>query len=52
MRLVSVAVPVPALDTLTYSLPDGFPVPPPGARVDRAARQPRAHGVRSLRASR
>ena len=33
MRLVRVAVPVPALDSLTYSLPDGVPVPASGARV-------------------
>jgi primosomal protein N' (replication factor Y) len=33
MRLVRVAVPVPALDSLTYSLPDGVPVPENGARV-------------------
>jgi len=33
MRFVRVAVPVPALDGLTYSLPDDFPVPPPGSRV-------------------
>ena len=33
MRLVRVAVPVPALDSLTYSLPDGVPVPANGARV-------------------
>jgi len=33
MRLVSVAVPVPALDSLTYSLPDGMPLPTVGARV-------------------
>jgi primosomal protein N' (replication factor Y) len=33
MRLVRVAVPVPALDSLTYGLPDDFPVPPAGARV-------------------
>jgi primosomal protein N' (replication factor Y) len=33
MRLVQVAVPVPALDSLTYSLPDGFPQPPVGGRV-------------------
>jgi primosomal protein N' (replication factor Y) len=32
-RLVSVAVPVPALDLLTYTVPDAFPMPPPGARV-------------------
>jgi primosomal protein N' (replication factor Y) len=32
-RLVSVAVPVPALGLLTYSIPDGQAVPPPGARV-------------------
>ena len=33
MRLVRVAVPVPALDSLTYSLPDAVPDPPVGARV-------------------
>jgi primosomal protein N' (replication factor Y) (superfamily II helicase) len=33
MRLVRVAVPVPALDSLTYSLPDEFPMPPAGSRV-------------------
>jgi primosomal protein N' (replication factor Y) len=33
MRFVRVAVPVPALDSLTYSLPDEFPVPPAGSRV-------------------
>jgi primosomal protein N' (replication factor Y) len=33
MRLVRVAVPVPALDSLTYCLPDGVAVPPIGARV-------------------
>ena len=33
MRLVRVAVPVPALDGLTYSLPDDFPLPPTGSRV-------------------
>jgi primosomal protein N' (replication factor Y) len=32
-RLVSVAVPIPALDLLTYIVPDGRPVPPAGARV-------------------
>jgi primosomal protein N' (replication factor Y) len=32
-RLVSVAVPVPALDLLTYTVPDGQVMPPPGARV-------------------
>src|SRR5512137_2782555 len=31
--LVSVAVPVPALDLLTYRVPDGLDVPPCGARV-------------------
>jgi primosomal protein N' (replication factor Y) len=31
--LISVAVPVPALDLLTYSVPDGAAVPPVGARV-------------------
>jgi primosomal protein N' (replication factor Y) (superfamily II helicase) len=33
MRLVRVAVPVPALDSLTYSLPDEHPLPVVGARV-------------------
>ena len=33
MRLVQVAVPVPQLDRLTYSIPDDFPDPHPGARV-------------------
>ena len=33
MRLVRVAVPVPALDSLTYCLPDGLPVPVVGTRV-------------------
>jgi primosomal protein N' (replication factor Y) len=33
VRLVRVAVPVPALDSLTYSLPDAVPPPPTGARV-------------------
>ena len=33
MRLIQVAVPVPALDALTYSLPDEMPEPPSGARV-------------------
>jgi primosomal protein N' (replication factor Y) len=33
MRLVRVAVPVPLLDALTYSLPAEAPEPPPGARV-------------------
>ena len=32
-RLVRVAVPVPALDSLTYSVPDEFPSPSTGARV-------------------
>jgi primosomal protein N' (replication factor Y) len=32
-RLVSVAVPVPALDLLTYRVPDGRPTPVAGARV-------------------
>ena len=32
MKLVQVAVPVPALDPLTYSVPEGDP-PPVGARV-------------------
>ena len=33
MRLVHVAIPVPQLDRLTYSIPDDFPDPMPGARV-------------------
>ena len=33
MRLVSVAVPVPFLDILTYDVPDDVPLPPRGARV-------------------
>ena len=33
MRHVRVAVPVPALDALTYRLPDDFPDPSRGARV-------------------
>ncbi len=33
MRLVRVAVPVPALDRLTYSVPDRVPTPVVGARV-------------------
>ena len=33
MRLVSVAVPVPFLDRLTYSVPDHLELPPIGARV-------------------
>ncbi|HEX5475437.1 MAG TPA: primosomal protein N' [Vicinamibacterales bacterium] len=33
MRLIQVAVPVPALDLLTYSVPDGLPLPAAGARV-------------------
>lgn len=32
-RLVSVAVPVPALDLLTYRIPETHPTPVPGARV-------------------
>jgi primosomal protein N' (replication factor Y) (superfamily II helicase) len=32
-RLVSVAVPVPALDLLTYTVAEAEPVPPAGARV-------------------
>ena len=32
-RLVSVAVPVPFLDLLTYRVPDGMPMPAVGARV-------------------
>ena len=33
MRLVSVAVPVPHLDVLTYQVPDAVPPPPRGCRV-------------------
>ena len=33
VRLVSVAVPVPYLDLLTYQVPDGIAPPPRGARV-------------------
>jgi primosomal protein N' (replication factor Y) len=33
MRLVGVAVPVPSLDVLTYSVPDAFADPTPGTRV-------------------
>jgi primosomal protein N' (replication factor Y) len=33
MRLISVAVPVPALGLLTYAVPDGTATPPAGARV-------------------
>jgi primosomal protein N' (replication factor Y) (superfamily II helicase) len=33
VRVVLVAVPVPQLDALTYSVPDEFPDPAPGARV-------------------
>ena len=33
VRLVSVAVPVPFLDVLTYQVPDGVPPPQRGARV-------------------
>ena len=33
VRLVSVAVPVPFLDILTYHVPDDLPLPPRGARV-------------------
>ncbi|MBM3780040.1 MAG: primosomal protein N', partial [Acidimicrobiia bacterium] len=33
LRLVSVAVPVPFLDVLTYIVPDELPMPPVGARV-------------------
>ncbi len=33
MRLISVAVPVPFLDLLTYQVPDGVATPPRGARV-------------------
>jgi primosomal protein N' (replication factor Y) len=33
MRLIAVAVPVPALEALTYSVPDGFALPAIGSRV-------------------
>ena len=33
MRLIAVAVPVPTLDALTYSVPDALPMPVVGARV-------------------
>ena len=33
MRAIAVAVPVPGLGALTYLVPDGLPLPPPGARV-------------------
>jgi primosomal protein N' (replication factor Y) (superfamily II helicase) len=33
MRLIAVAVPVPTLDALTYSVPEGVPMPVIGARV-------------------
>ena len=33
VRFVSVAVPIPQLDALTYRVPDGMPTPPIGARV-------------------
>ena len=33
MRLISVAVPVPFLDELTYRVPEHLPTPPVGARV-------------------
>ena len=33
MRLIAVAVPVPSLDALTYSVPDAFALPSIGARV-------------------
>src|SRR3954447_14810524 len=33
MRLIAVAVPVPALDALTYSVPESLPMPVVGARV-------------------
>ena len=33
MSLISVAVPVPVLDLLTYSVPDHLQIPPIGARV-------------------
>ena len=32
-RLVAVAVPVPFLSALTYSVPAGMPLPHPGVRV-------------------
>src|SRR5262245_36662108 len=32
-RLIQVAVPVPQIDPLTYSVPDEFPDPPIGVRV-------------------
>jgi primosomal protein N' (replication factor Y) len=33
VRAIAVAVPVPGLGALTYTVPDGFPDPPVGARV-------------------
>src|SRR4051812_34300558 len=33
MRLIAVAVPVPTLDALTYSVPESLPMPVIGARV-------------------
>jgi len=33
VRFVAVAVPVPQLDALTYGVPEGWPLPLPGARV-------------------
>src|SRR3954469_15696964 len=33
MRLIAVAVPVPTLDALTYSVPESLPMPVVGARV-------------------
>ena len=33
MRLISVAVPVPFLDLLTYNVPPSIELPPVGARV-------------------
>jgi primosomal protein N' (replication factor Y) len=33
VAFVAVAVPVPQLDALTYRVPDGTAIPPPGARV-------------------
>ena len=33
MRAIAVAVPVPGLGPLTYEVPEGFPLPPVGARV-------------------
>ena len=33
MRLIQVAVPIPQIDPLTYSVPDAFPDPSVGVRV-------------------